>query len=195
MGLDMYLYASKELDDSKKRDKTLINYLDTIIDNNIISSQDLYNGHYLASYVLSDQNIADYIQNSRIYGLLGRPISIQLIPQPLSKNLWMITNEVLYWRKANHIHQWMVTNVQNDVDDCQSYPITQCHIEKFIEDATNAIKDDPEKYMPCSSGFFFGSTDYNKWYYDELKKSIKQFKQLLKPSVQNDWKIFYESSW
>lgn len=32
---------------------------------------------------------------------------------------WMrITEQVGYWRKANHIHNWFVKNIQDDVDDC-----------------------------------------------------------------------------
>lgn len=32
-----------------------------------------------------------------------------------------IDEEVMYWRKANHIHAWFVDNVQNGNDDCRSY--------------------------------------------------------------------------
>lgn len=32
---------------------------------------------------------------------------------------WMrITEEVGYWRKANHIHKWFVDNIQDGIDDC-----------------------------------------------------------------------------
>ena len=32
---------------------------------------------------------------------------------------WMrITEQVGYWRKANHIHNWFVKNIQDGVDDC-----------------------------------------------------------------------------
>lgn len=32
---------------------------------------------------------------------------------------WMrITEQVGYWRKANHIHNWFVENIQDGVDDC-----------------------------------------------------------------------------
>lgn len=30
-----------------------------------------------------------------------------------------ITEEVGYWRKANHIHKWFVDNVQDGIDECQ----------------------------------------------------------------------------
>lgn len=37
--------------------------------------------------------------------------------------------QVGYWRKANHIHNWFVNNVQNGEDDCNSYIVTK---EKLI---------------------------------------------------------------
>jgi len=30
-----------------------------------------------------------------------------------------IVEEVMYWRKANHIHGWFVKNIQGGVDECQ----------------------------------------------------------------------------
>lgn len=35
-----------------------------------------------------------------------------------------ITEETMYWRKANHIHKWFVDNVQDGVDDCK-----ECYVE------------------------------------------------------------------
>ena len=35
------------------------------------------------------------------------------------KNPWMrIAEHVGYWRKANHIHNWFVENIQDGIDDC-----------------------------------------------------------------------------
>jgi hypothetical protein len=32
--------------------------------------------------------------------------------------------EVMYWRKASHIHKWFVQNVQDGVDNCANYNVT-----------------------------------------------------------------------
>src|SRR5690349_14391374 len=41
-----------------------------------------------------------------------------------------VIEEVAYWRKANQIHQWFVTNIQGGEDDCGKYLVS---IEKLRE--------------------------------------------------------------
>ena len=48
----------------------------------------------------------------------GKPVSgIQ------SDRISDVDEEVMYWRKANHIHGWFVDNVQNGEDDCKPYHV------------------------------------------------------------------------
>jgi len=35
-----------------------------------------------------------------------------------------VVEEVMYWRKANHIHGWFVENIQGGIDECQ-----ESHVE------------------------------------------------------------------
>lgn len=45
----------------------------------------------------------------------------------------MYGNELMYWRKANQIHNWFVKNCQNGVDDCGRYVITVSDLKKLKE--------------------------------------------------------------
>lgn len=47
---------------------------------------------------------------------------------------------VLYWRKANQIHQWFVTNVQNDVDDCGSYYVEREQLVTLRDTCAEVIR-------------------------------------------------------
>jgi hypothetical protein len=40
-----------------------------------------------------------------------------------------ITLPIGYWRKANHIHNWFVKNVQNAEDDCRDYYVSRENLE------------------------------------------------------------------
>ena len=42
-----------------------------------------------------------------------------------------------YWRKANQIHNWFVENVQDGIDDCGTYEVT----EKQLVDLLNTCKE------------------------------------------------------
>ena len=45
----------------------------------------------------------------------------------------MYGKELMYWRKANQIHNWFVQNCQNGVDDCGRYAITVADLKKLKE--------------------------------------------------------------
>ena len=47
--------------------------------------------------------------------------------------------EVGYWRKANAIHNWFVTNVQNGVDDCGKYSVSKDMLESLRDTAQKVL--------------------------------------------------------
>jgi hypothetical protein len=51
-----------------------------------------------------------------------------------------------------------------------------------------------EELLPAQSGFFFGSTDYDQGYFQDLENTIEILKTVL--SEDNEWSDFYyQSSW
>ncbi len=45
----------------------------------------------------------------------------------------MYGKELMYWRKANQIHNWFVQNCQGGVDDCERHVITVADLKKLKE--------------------------------------------------------------
>lgn len=43
-----------------------------------------------------------------------------------------IIEEVGYWRKANHIHNWFVNHVQNGKDDCKEYYVSPENLKELL---------------------------------------------------------------
>jgi hypothetical protein len=100
-----------------------------------------------------------------------------------------------YWRKANAIHDWFVKNVQYNNDNCGSYYVDR---EKLIElrelcDTVLKNRDSASENLPTASGFFFGSTEYDDWYFNSLEDTIGIIDAALK--LPNDWQFEYQSSW
>lgn len=106
-----------------------------------------------------------------------------------------IVFECAYWRKANHIHKWFVNHVQDGVDNCGEYYVSEDNLEQLISDCEDVLKDHSkaEELLPTESGFFFGSTDYDEYYYENIKNTIKMLKPLLKKTDQLSF--YYHSSW
>lgn len=103
------------------------------------------------------------------------------------------------WRKANAIHRFFVEHVQNGEDDCKSYEIDietlmmLRDICKKILNSNNQIKVAKE-LLPTQEGFFFGSTDYDDFYFIDVKDTYNEMNRLIENKEEYDW-FEYSSSW
>jgi hypothetical protein len=50
-----------------------------------------------------------------------------------------------------------------------------------------------EALLPAASGFFFGSTEYNQYYYEDLVRTKKELERVLE--AKDDGEFYYQSSW
>ena len=110
-----------------------------------------------------------------------------------------VIEEVGYWRKANSIHGWFVRNVQDGVDDCHEYAVEKDKLKELLE-SVNAVLADPtraDELLPPQSGFFFGSTEVNEYYIQDLKDTKKILESLFSElkGVADYPELFYRSSW
>lgn len=62
--------------------------------------------------------------------------------------------------------------------------------KKVIEDTSVA-----EEILPTTDGFFFGCTDYDEWYIDDIKNTIEFISDTLKNTNFDTETIVYCSSW
>lgn len=114
-----------------------------------------------------------------------------------------ISYKVGYWRKANAIHKWFVDNCQDGNDDCKEYYVSEGDLKKLKETcelvlASRGTADEKkvvsENLPPCE-GFFFGSTDIDDYYFQDLEETIKIVEKALEEIEGNDVDIYYQSSW
>lgn len=99
------------------------------------------------------------------------------------------------WRKANHIHNWFVNNVQFGQDDCNAYDVSYTQLKK-LRDVCEEVIEFPKKakeLLPTKEGFFFGQYEYDEFYFKEIEYTINQINRLLNEE-EYDW-FEYQSSW
>ena len=108
-----------------------------------------------------------------------------------------VSRVVGYWRKANAIHQWFVQNVQNGEDNCLSYYVSREDLEKLHDICKQVLthRDQADILLPSSSGFFFGSTDYDEWYFTDLENTVETIKLLLDNDKFKNYDFYYQASW
>ncbi len=52
----------------------------------------------------------------------------------------VIEEDVMYWRKANHIHAWFVDNVQNGNDDCGTYIVSVGNLRELLSTCQKVLE-------------------------------------------------------
>ena len=106
-------------------------------------------------------------------------------------------NQIASWRKANAIHKWFVDNVQDGVDDCGDYKVTKEHLIQLYNICSDILIDHKlaESLLPTQSGFFFGNTDYDDWYYNDLAETVRIIDEILEYKSYCLDELYYSSSW
>jgi len=104
-----------------------------------------------------------------------------------------VSFNAMYWRKANAIHNWFVNNVQGGNDDCRDYYVSYEQLQELISLCQETVDNADPRLLPSVSGFFFGSTEYDEWYWEDLRSTIKGLTEALKKFYGCDF--YYQSSW
>ncbi|WP_078544640.1 hypothetical protein [Litchfieldia alkalitelluris] len=109
-----------------------------------------------------------------------------------------IVTEIAYWRKANWLHHWFVTNVQEGNDDMFSYEVKRHHIAILYNNCEMILLNKVKPYdaLPTMPGPYWGSTSYDFYYFHEIERSYTIFENLLKqPSFFDENILLYQASW
>lgn len=112
-----------------------------------------------------------------------------------------VTEEVAYWRKANAIHKWFVDNVQDGKDECQRSYVDLEQLKELVSLCKKILdikdpekqKRTAEKLLPPQAGFFFGSTEIDQYYLEDLQNTIDQIQPELEKEPTADY--YYRASW
>lgn len=131
---------------------------------------------------------------------------------------------VAYWRKANAIHRWFVDNVQGGNDNCEEWAVSRDKLIElqgkvdtvlggivFGEEVTEVGMFGPYTYTPLVSidielattelppqeGFFFGSTELDDGYGQDLLETKRQLDAILGNEMFEGIGVdfYYQSSW
>lgn len=107
-----------------------------------------------------------------------------------------VVEEVMYWRKFNALHKWFVDNVQEGVDDCKETYVDESDLKMLLETLTYVLenKDSAETILPTAQGFYFGNDEMDDNYWNYVKSTIIQLKDLLEEDNKGA-SFYYHSSW
>ena len=191
MGLDMYMYSAKKVKGLNAKDYERAD--------NAVSSlnvQESFIPKVRESIKGKSKQIFDELDSS--VKVRGNYMS-----------WYSIFEDIGYWRKANAIHNFFVQECQNGVDECQLSIVKKTHLKDLLKRCKRAmslkdiylndgiIKDGEgiETFLPTQGGFFFGGTEFNEWYFNDVEETIDLITKVLKETDFDKQVIFYRASW
>ena len=85
-------------------------------------------------------------------------------------------NEVAYFRKVNFLIPFFGYE-----ENCSNIEIGKYQVEDLIEACKEVLAnhDKASFLLPTQAGFFFGSTDYDDWYFDDVQNVKEKFEEIL----------------
>lgn len=220
MGLDMYLSKVKKYGDASLKEIVMTSrYIEYL--NNEHAKEYSFEEWCGGNEKLVRKDLVDKMK---------KDLSIQYYAFDTDKEFpnVSIISDIGYWRKANQIHNWFVTNVQDGEDDCGEYEVSKEQLEELLDICRevlaaselvdgkiqngwrikNGVEEpiiedgktiaDPsvaELLLPTSSGFFFGGTNYDEYYYDDIEHTIEILESTLRDVDFEHEIVFYSSSW
>lgn len=97
-----------------------------------------------------------------------------------------------YFRKVNFVYRFFEDKLE---EECCF--VTKSDIEELISRCDKVMADHSlaQELLPTRSGFFFGSTDYDDWYYKDLEDCKEQMTKLLEDYDEDTDVIFVIMSW
>jgi hypothetical protein len=107
-----------------------------------------------------------------------------------------------YWRKANAIFALIENTCKPEgIEDCERIYISVDQIKTML-DICKQVKENPDtahENLPTQSGFFFGSTEYDEYYFDMIDYTIELFEKVLtfmsKDNNDNYYDVIFYAWW
>lgn len=106
-------------------------------------------------------------------------------------------SQIGYFRKVNFLVRFFEKR-GFDVEHQTPLAIKKEDVEELLSKCEEVLKDPPRgsELLPTMSGFFFGSTKYDEYYYEDVKSVRDYIKNKLLPefdTLESDENIYFET--
>ena len=149
----------------------------------------------LDMYLKASVYIGANYEHREVSGIVDIKMNGQPIVLPLNK-ISSVELSVGYWRKANAIHKYFVDNFADGNDDCSPMEVGIKDLENLKQHCEKVLAHPflAEELLPTTNGFFFGSTQYDDYYFEYLRDTINIIDEALSVKLQfTTYK--YAASW
>jgi hypothetical protein len=106
-----------------------------------------------------------------------------------------VSTTAVYWRKTNSIHKWFVDNCAHGVDDCEAMVVYTQDLQNLHALICEVIEGRDTSKLPPHAGFFFGSTEVDEYYWQDLERTKKELERLFACEDFENLSFVYRASW
>ena len=103
--------------------------------------------------------------------------------------------EIAYFRKVNFIFEYF----RHKMIDQVFAVVTKEDVLDLIDKCNKVLADHNTatsmELLPTTSGFFFGSTEYDQWYYEDVKDVLFEMQNNVLPVFDQGYNVFVDFSW
>lgn len=99
------------------------------------------------------------------------------------------TEELGYFRKVNFLVSYFFSSDYSDYDNCRPLEISKEECEELVDRCKTVLEkrdtNVSEELLPPVGGFFFGNTDIDDYYYEDVAEVKKVFEEKIIPQFDN----------
>lgn len=105
--------------------------------------------------------------------------------------------QVAYWRKANQIRGWFSRLLGEESNGVCKGKVSKGNVENLLGTCKQVLEDHSltEKLLPVTEGFFFGSYEYDEYYFEQIKETVEICERVLKEFDFNTNYLIYDEWW
>ena len=96
------------------------------------------------------------------------------------------------FRKHNYLFAWVETRI-GEIENCKHYKLKKSDIEELLNSVNEVLADHSKasELLPTQAGFFFGNTEYNEYYFEDLEYARDNLSEMLADWVKNEKATFW----
>jgi len=109
----------------------------------------------------------------------------------LDQNISNNKGDDVYLRKANQIHGFFED--RGYAENCREISVPKKDMLDLISriKAVLAQHELAPTLLPTTPGFFYGSYEYDDWYFEQLEEYLPQIENLIKPNAKYKYYCWY----
>ena len=136
-------------------------------------------------------------------------IGFENAPIDYAYNHFTYVFPIITWRKANAIHKFFVDEVQDGNDNCERHYVSRETLQELLDRITTILDKKTvatrelkamELLPTDNEGCFFGTEEYDDWYYKDLEDTKKTLEKVFEYEKNAEAgkcfdSFYYQSSW